>query len=538
MKTFILSCIAAAAAASDVILVPKETASKHVAVVWIHGMRCPNEQYITMATALQAAGHEMGQNIWVGIPEFIFDAPEPFLIDNYVEKAIEGIRKAGFTGDNIMLAAHSLGGVMAQRYAEANSDLIKGQILMGSVLTRGHHTLNPDGSTHFDYPVPTLTLGGTKDGLMRITRMAEAYYHQIENIEAAQAGVYPVFALEGASHMSFMAGTPPGLVMKRDLRAEVPENEAHAIFGEQIALFIDKITGGESIIDETSTGEIVAPLIEAMKEEGSHAIAPPCNDGPLINRTSDPTCLHGSPFNKHFTQNLMGGKFGNPFINVDNDDNFHPVWQVNPVHLPEIDSTCKFDVKKECQINTVTVSQNHYDFLDRFDTGYYPISAKEIKTKINSRQSIQGSAGIDVKYAFHTLDEVGNRCAEINDFAIDWAYKRLSPAAKQRYDDMGMKMVTGDDNGPYNAGPLWIWKFMEYDESEDKSTLTVHSAMMRTPIDYFVESAAGFHYCKVLSPFRAMEHMYIDSLFYSDGVYNDYQVENDFDFSAIEAFLQ
>lgn len=155
-----------------------------------------------------------------------------------------------------------------------------------------------------------------------------------------------------------------------------------------MALFIDQRIGGTSTIDEASTGEIVKPLLDAMKEEGSHALAPPCDDDPLINRDSDPTCLHGSPFNKNFTQNLMGGKFGNPFINVKNDDNFHPVYQMRPVHLPEVDSSCSFDTRKECQINTVTVSQNHYDFLDRFDTGYYPISAKEVKTKINSRQSI------------------------------------------------------------------------------------------------------------------------------------------------------
>jgi hypothetical protein len=48
-------------------------------------------------------------------------------------------------------------------------------MLMGSVLARDDHSLNADGTTHFDFPVPTLTMGGTKDGLMRITRMAEAY---------------------------------------------------------------------------------------------------------------------------------------------------------------------------------------------------------------------------------------------------------------------------------------------------------------------------------------------------------------------------
>lgn len=66
---------------------------------------------------------------------------------------------------------------MSQKYAKDHTDTIKGQILMGSVLTRDNHSLNADGTTHFNYPVPTLTLGGTKDGLMRITRMAEAYYH-------------------------------------------------------------------------------------------------------------------------------------------------------------------------------------------------------------------------------------------------------------------------------------------------------------------------------------------------------------------------
>lgn len=30
--------------------------------------------------------------------------------------------------------------------------------------------------------------------------------------------------------MSFMSGVPPGLVMKKDLRPEITESEAHAAF--------------------------------------------------------------------------------------------------------------------------------------------------------------------------------------------------------------------------------------------------------------------------------------------------------------------
>jgi len=74
---------------------------------------------------------------------------------------------------------------MAQNYAKGKSDSIKGQILMGSVLLRGNRKINSDGTTHMDYDVPTLTLGGTKDGLLRVTRLTESYWHQYENIEAA-----------------------------------------------------------------------------------------------------------------------------------------------------------------------------------------------------------------------------------------------------------------------------------------------------------------------------------------------------------------
>ena len=121
---------------------------------------------------------------------------------------------------------------------------------------------------------------------------------------------------------------------------------------------------------------------------------------------------------------------------------------------------------------------------------------------------------------FHETDEVGNRCADINDQSIEWALKRASSAAMNNYNTYGIKMVTGDDKGPYNEGPLWIWTYMSYNVDKDKTTMTVQSPMMRTPTDYWASSAAGFHYCKVLSPFRVLEHIYIDSLFERDGIKN------------------
>jgi esterase/lipase len=62
------------------------------------------------------------------------------LIDHYVSDTIKELRKEGFTGDNLVMAGHSLGGVMAQKYANGNNG-IKAQVLMGSVLTRDTRTI-------------------------------------------------------------------------------------------------------------------------------------------------------------------------------------------------------------------------------------------------------------------------------------------------------------------------------------------------------------------------------------------------------------
>ena len=61
------------------------------------------------------------------------------------------------------------------------------------------------------------------------------------------------------------------------------------------------------------------------------------------------------------------------------------------------------------------------------------------------------------------------------------------------------------------------WATMDLQSSEirdakDKSEMTIQSPMMHTDVNYKIKAAAGFHYCKLLSPARAMEWLYIDGL--------------------------
>lgn len=86
---------------------------------------------------------------------------------------------------------------------------------------------------------------------------------------------------------------------------------------------------------------------------------------------------------------------------------------------------------------------------------------------MNSRQNVQKHLNNEDD-DFHKLDEEGDRCAEINQKAIDYALKYASQEALNNYNKYGLKMNVGSDLGPFNAGPLWIWKYMQYTQQDDK----------------------------------------------------------------------
>lgn len=144
-------------------------------------------------------------------------------------------------------------------------------------------------------------------------------------------------------------------------------------------------------------------------------------------------------------------------MKLNTTDNFHRVYTITPVHLPEVDSKCNND--KTCTVNSISVTEAYYERLDSFDTGKYEIGAVELKAKLMSRQSMQKAFGYE-NSDFHKDDEEGNRCADINQKAIDWALSKASKKAIDRYNRVGKKLVVGDDHGPFNAGPLWIWQYL------------------------------------------------------------------------------
>merc|ERR1712232_630405 len=110
--------------------------------------------------------------------------------------------------------------------------------------------------------------------------------------------------------------------------------------------------------------------------------------------------------------------------------------------------------------------------------------------------------------------------------SYQWALANVASTSLDRYHKYGQKYVFGDDI-PKSGGPLYLYARLQFDEKTDSSgekIIEVRAPMQKTEIDYWqkhfgpiprpssIPDPGCFHYCKLLSPARAMEWLYVDSL--------------------------
>merc|ERR1712072_423122 len=134
------------------------------------------------------------------------------------------------------------------------------------------------------------------------------------------------------------------------------------------------------------------------------------------------------------------------------------------------------------------------------------------------------SAVNDPDTNFEQVDSIGAaRCAEINTESINTAINMLPEATRERYNSIGQPLVASDaDLAVCNAGPCWIWSRLEYDNDGESVTLSSPSLAEKNqnPLPCgekgvdgkLLPCPAGMHYCKLLSPARALEWMFVDGL--------------------------
>ena len=419
------------------------------------------------------------------------------------------------------------GGLMFQNKAQVAAgastlDRIREYKNAGLIMLSGglQRKYRPDqlGSFLNDPQYPMLSMSGELDGLFRVFRLAESHYHdnhgRIETNNYRQLN----WVVRGASHMSFAGGKAPIFVKFNDLKSEIQQEEAQELISSALADFIKYLQFGDVVLPSikqrtAESQQFFAPIIQALDLEGSHHFKPPCNElDETDKRRTNHQCWVGSLWSEQSQEVLSG--LPDPKFKV--TDAFWKVWLINPVHLPEVHSQCDRP-DKTCFLNVTTVTQLTYSLIDPLDTGLTAISADEMRVKMKSRQSVQFNAGLK-NANFTLLDDNNFVCKELNERALEYAYKLADPSSLDRFNRYGDRLVMGEDVGPFNAGPSWIWKSLKWDtkgrlnETDGKWYVEVRSPTMRTPQDYFIKLSAGFHYCKLLSPARALEWIYIDSL--------------------------
>ena len=285
--TLWLSSIMAFCAAdkSFVLPPPAGKSGETVALVLIQGASSPPGGYRPFLEALQKVSP---LPLWVGVPEFIADTPQPLQFNSKLKESLGAMAKAGMVANRTVLLAHSLGGVFAQQHVVSSSGSdVDALVLYGATVLRKYRNAT--------FAAPVLTVDGELDGLLRISRQAEAWWHQVHR--AGGSITKPVALLPGLNHWSISSGPPPPNVRSHDLPSEVAADDGHAAIASVVSSFLVSLFGSSAaksaaatamtkVLD--TTAKLVAPLIEALELEGSSHLNPPCeSDYP-----TNPSCAY------------------------------------------------------------------------------------------------------------------------------------------------------------------------------------------------------------------------------------------------------
>ncbi len=490
----------------DVILHPPSSDKQAVAMVLIPSLKVDPFEYKSLAVYIQDT---CDYSLWVAIPQFPLNLVVYDEIGKAIDRVLLAMQAAGLKPDTpLFLAAHSpLSAIPLEEYLEKNPTLaknIKGLILLGSFLQRIYRS-SP-------YPVHTLTLTGELDGLARVTRIMEEYYHRIQGASNSTLAIrkFPVVIIRGMSHYQFLSGTSaiPSSFKNYDFRPEISYDVAHTKTAGIVSIYMSVVLGNTSSLSVlekavSSTGTFLKPIIEAYKLEASYQFKTPCFENP-----PSPACQVGCPWTELAMSTMAQLDIGH----VNDTDEIHPASEIFPkIHHPAIFTNCS-SPSSSCIVKLSSVSENIYT-KDTSDDGSIANSAKEIRGKLKSRQSVMIAAGYG-NVDFNKSD-AGSRCRTVNQQAYDWALKNSDPITLSRFREYGVSMVMGEDKGCLENGGLWIYLPMDYTDGTNSTggqTLVVQSIQLKTPVTYKIELFAGMHYCKLLSPARAMEWIYVDGL--------------------------
>jgi hypothetical protein len=506
---------------ADLILPPPAGASSTatpVALVLLPGALAPPAAYADLAAQLQAAA---SGPLYVAVPAVPLNVAL-FGVRTAAGRALASLQRAGLPADApLFLGGHSLGAAAAQHLISrrALGRDVEAGVFLGSAANR---------ELRGKLGVPWLSLSGELDGIHRPARAAEALYHARD----AEA----VVVLKGANHMQFTSIESTLITSRYDLLPEAPGPDVRRSAAELVLAFINTRLSALALPSKyklaraaDETRRLLQPLLDALVAEGNVFLKPQCNsDRPSPHCPFYPAwppqkaprapsnateCFCGVPFS-HTAVTMMAGLDASRY-HLFSVDAVHNVRDMHPFHHAHVWNNCSGAPKLPCTLNVTTVSEPVYDWLERLvGWGFAHSTAREIRVKMKSRQVYQRhSSNASAGFSVDSVDV----CADINRAAFEWALSRAPAATRARFEASGLQpRFLADHHFFLPIGPLWIETPLKlrvkWDRGAKQPYLGVTSISMRTDLDSRLNSlhpdSGGQHYCKVLSPARAMEWIY------------------------------
>merc|ERR1712166_1201581 len=241
-------------------------------LVIINGAYVANTDYAELGQKIQEASP---LKLWVAIPSFLLNCPNPGQIDSKIKDAVSQVKSGGFSGvtpsTDVFISGHSLGGIFSQTVVAKGG--YAGLVLFGSYLTKTFS----NNLKSFKYPV--LTLGGELDGLTHITRIAEEFQNMESRISKDGHDAlykFPVVVLPGQSHSQFCSNVNVTSFGNKDLMPEVSWSTAHAAIGKAVSNFFTLVAdptnkAAQAAVDAhyTYTSHLLSGWFTAQKDEAT-----------------------------------------------------------------------------------------------------------------------------------------------------------------------------------------------------------------------------------------------------------------------------
>ncbi|KAK7098991.1 hypothetical protein V1264_003199 [Littorina saxatilis] len=458
-------------------MAPTTGGTTEAALIIVPGASITGEAYKPLATTIQQASP---LKLWVVLLEgFLLTTPNPLELGGAVTSAIAALKHQGMTSDNIFLAGHSLGGVFVGQYGSSNASKLKGILLYASYLTRDVKLAS--------YPLPVLTISGDLDGQTRLTRIVDSFQQLEASLSQNPTNKYrtPVVTMPGVSHAQFASGQMPKAVTNKDLNPEATSTVAYKLIAKHTSAFLLSSLGDSvpqnlrstalSDLNKayTDTKTIMQPLI-TVKEMDQNS------------QNSDQWAIQAQYLESGLSRSQV---------------------KVTDEILPQMNFLSS-KPKIHGAGNDLTIQTfAHLAFSSNpLDISTVPSAPRVLSFKMKSFEAVK-----DAMPAGTTLNtDVWNiTCKDINQAAFNLALQSSSPVARQRYLDHGRPIIFKPDV-MHSTG--LGWSTSDIGLNEDDQGLHVTSQTLKTQLHELFDMFSGMHYCKGLSPFRAMEWIYVDSL--------------------------